>query len=58
MLGAPAARIELSLIRPDGETWSLTVSPGVERFIGYYPRLEGFASAGPVLVYKSLAVPG
>jgi hypothetical protein len=58
MLGAPAARIELELSRPDGEPWSLTVSPGIERFIGYYPRLEGFASAGPVLVYRSLAVPG
>jgi hypothetical protein len=58
LLGAPAARIELALLRPDGEPWSLTVSPGIERFIGFYPRLEGFACAGPVLVYRSLAVPG
>ena len=58
MLGAPARRIELALTRPDGEPWALTVSPGIERFIGYYPRLEGFACAGPVLTYRSLAVPG
>ena len=59
MLGASsAARVELALTRPDGEPWSLTVSPGVEKYIGYYPRLEGFACAGPVLVYRSLAVPG
>lgn len=58
MLGMPAPRIELALSRPDGEPWSLIVSPGIERFIGYYPRLEGFACAGPVLVYRSRAVPG
>ena len=58
MLGPPAARVELALTRPDGEPWSLTVSPGVERFIGFYPRLEGFACAGPVLVYRNLAIPG
>ena len=58
LLGTPAPRIELALRRPDGKAWSLTVSPGVERFIGYYPRLEGFACAGPLLVYRTLAIPG
>ncbi|HEY5724270.1 MAG TPA: hypothetical protein VIT45_18315 [Allosphingosinicella sp.] len=58
LLGAPATRLELALTRPDGEPWSLTVSPGIERYIGFYPRIEGFACAGPVLVYRSLAVPG
>jgi len=57
LLGAPTSRLELALTRPDGEPWSLTVSPGIERFIGYYPRLEGFACAGPVLVYRNPAIP-
>ena len=56
MLGTPAPRLELALRRPDGEPWSLTVSPGIERFIGHYPRLEGFACAGPVLTYRRLAI--
>lgn len=58
LLGAPPPRLELALTRPNGEPWSLTVSPGMERYIGHYPRLEGFACAGPVLVYRSLALPG
>lgn len=37
--------IELVLRNEDGSPWVLRVSPGVERFIGYYSRLDGF---GPV----------
>ena len=59
ILGASLApRVELVLHRPDGSPWSLTVSPGIERFIGYYPRLEGFACAGPILEYRPIQPAG
>ena len=58
LLGTPSPRVELSLPRPDGTPWSLTVSTGMERFIGYYPRLAGFACTGPLLVYRGPALPG
>jgi hypothetical protein len=55
MLGASLApRVELVLRRPDGSPWSLIVSPGVECFIGYYPRLDGFDGGGPLLEYSLL----
>ena len=59
LLGASRpARVELLLTRPDGSPWTLTVSPGVERFIGYYPRLEGFACAGPLIEYHKVQPAG
>ena len=42
-------RMELVLYLPGNRLWSVTVSPGVERFIGHYPRIDGF-NAGPGLI--------
>lgn len=46
---ADPVRVELVLNTPDGRPWRLTVSPGMERFIGYYPRVEGIDPGGPLL---------
>ena len=45
-------RLELVLRLPDGSPWRLTVSPGMERFIGYYPRIEGIDPGGPLLRFR------
>jgi hypothetical protein len=50
--GPHAQRLELVLRLADGSPWRLTVSPGMERFIGYYPRLEGIDAGGPVLRFQ------
>ena len=55
---APAAgapRVELILRLSDGSPWRLSVSPGVERFIGHYPRLPGFEGESRLLLYRSVA---
>ena len=52
--GAVAPRVELVLRGPDGAPWTLTMSPGMERFVGHYPRLEGFDCGGPLLLYSSV----
>jgi hypothetical protein len=55
LFGADVApRVELALRLPDGRPWSLTFSPGIERFIGHYPRLEGFNCRGPLLEYARI----
>ena len=48
---ADRSRIELVLRLADGSPWRLTVSPGIERFIGHYPRIEGIDAGGPLLRY-------
>jgi hypothetical protein len=49
---APAPpRVELVLFKEDGARWVLNVSPGIEKFIGSYPRLEGIKGTTPLLVY-------
>ena len=56
--GSPAAeapRVELLLRLPDGAPWRLSLSAGLERFIGHYPRLEGFRAAGPLLEYRAVS---
>ena len=51
LFGAPVAqRVELVLYR-DGSPWVLSVAPGVERFIGRYPRVEGIDAGAPLLQY-------
>lgn len=50
--GFEPARVQLVLVGPDEGEWTLTVSAGMERFIGFYPRLEGIASDGPLLRYR------
>lgn len=43
--------VELVLRLEDSSPWHLTVSAGVERFIGYYPRLDGFDTGGPLVSF-------
>lgn len=49
---ADSPRLELGLRLADGTPWTLTVSPGIERFIGYYPRVDGIDSDGPLLRFR------
>ncbi len=51
-------RLELLLRQPDGQPWSVTFSPGIERFIGAYPRLEGVDAGGSLLEYRAVAPTG
>ena len=51
VLPRPAGTVELVLRLPAGGPWSLTFSPGMERFIGYYPRLCGIGPGGSLLAY-------
>lgn len=46
------SQVQLMLRFPDGARWSLTVSKGMERFIGHYPRIAGLGSGGPLLRYE------
>lgn len=52
---ADAPRVELLLHLPDGAPWRLSVSAGIERFIGHYPRLDGIAAAGALLEYRAIS---
>lgn len=48
------SKVQLMLRTPEGGQWRLTLSRGMERFIGHYPRVAGLGSGGPLLRYKSL----
>jgi len=52
---AQVQRLELVLRLADGSPWRLTLSPGMERFIGYYPRIDGFDPGGPLLRFQVAA---
>jgi hypothetical protein len=43
-------RIALVLAGADGESWTVTMSPGIDRFIGRYPRLESIAAGDSSLL--------
>jgi hypothetical protein len=49
---ADSPRLELALRLADGSPWRLTVSAGIERFIGFYPRVDGIDSGGPLLRFQ------
>lgn len=49
---ADPGRLELVLRLADGSPWRLTFSTGLERFIGHYPRVDGFDSGGPLLSFR------
>jgi hypothetical protein len=51
------AKIQLILRTPDVGSWSVTLSDGIERFIGHYPRVPGLGSDGPLLEYRPVACP-
>jgi hypothetical protein len=48
-----APRLELVLRLADGSPWRLSVSPGIERFIGVYPRIDGIDAGGPLLRFQA-----
>ncbi|HYJ81919.1 MAG TPA: hypothetical protein VEW26_03625 [Allosphingosinicella sp.] len=50
---ADPGRIELVLRLEDGSPWRLVVSPGMERFIGYYPRVDGIDAGGSLLRFRA-----
>ena len=50
--------IQLMLKTPDGRRWALTLSQGMERFIGHYPRVAGLGSGGPLLRYERVGPTG
>ena len=49
---ADPVRLELVLRDADGSPWRLTVSAGMERFIGHYPRVDGLDCGGPLLSFR------
>ena len=51
---AARPRVELLLRLEDGRPWSLTVSAGMERFIGYYPKIGGIDSGEPLLSFRAV----
>ena len=43
------------VLRRDGApAWTVRFSEGIERFIGLYPRLDGFDCGEPLLVYREI----
>lgn len=52
---AASPRVELALRLEDGSEWRLTVSAGIDRFIGYYPRVDGLDAGGPLLRFKAVS---
>ena len=46
------SRVELRIAHPDGSPWSVDFSPGIERFIGAYPRIEGLVPDGALLAFE------
>jgi hypothetical protein len=51
---AAPPRVELLLRLEDGSPWSLSVSAGIERFIGYYARVDGIDSGEPLLHFQAV----
>jgi len=47
-----SSKIRLNLRTRDGGAWDLTVSVGMERFIGPYSRVPGLSSNSPLLDYQ------
>ena len=45
-------QVELVLADAEGAPWRLSMTKGSERFIGFYPRLPGFAGDAPLLTYR------
>jgi hypothetical protein len=46
------ASVELVLRLADGTPWRLSMSPGMECFIGSYPRVDGIDCGGPLLSFR------
>ena len=54
LIAREAARVELVLTSCTGAPWQLSVSPGVERFIGRYPRIDGLVAEGALLEFRTV----
>jgi hypothetical protein len=52
-----ASTLELVLAGDDGVPWILSLSAGMERFIGAYPRIDGFGAGDPLLVFRPAGQP-
>jgi hypothetical protein len=52
---AGAALLELELRDESGAAWVLTLSAGMERFVGAYPRIDGFDTGGPLITFRTPA---
>jgi hypothetical protein len=50
--------VQLMLKTPAGAGWTLTLSQGMERFIGHYPHVAGLGSGGPLLRYERIGSSG
>lgn len=50
-----APLVQLMLETPDGSRWPVTLSEGMERFIGHYRRVPGLGSGGPLLRFEPVA---
>jgi hypothetical protein len=46
------SRVELRISSPEGGPWSVTFSPGIERFIGAYPRIDALDCEGGLLRFE------
>jgi hypothetical protein len=47
-------QLYLVLRLEDAPAWTIRFSAGIERFIGVYPRLEGFVCGEPLLVFREI----
>ena len=49
-----ARQLYLVLRRGDGSAWTLRFSEGIERFIGAYPRVEGFDCGQALIAFRTI----
>ncbi|HEY1607406.1 MAG TPA: hypothetical protein VGF77_17605 [Allosphingosinicella sp.] len=52
---APA--LQLVLRGEDSAPWVLSLAPVMVKFIGHYPRLDGFGGEEPLLVFRPAGLP-
>ena len=48
------SKLRLNLRTPDGASWELTMTAGMERFIGHYSQVPGLESDGRLLEYQAV----
>lgn len=51
-------RVALTILTPEGHDWMLTMSPGMEVFIGRYRRLKGFECGSGLIRFSSVSMSG
>jgi hypothetical protein len=52
---AEHGRVELVLRFGEGASWTVDFSAGIERFIGYYPRVTGIGADNALLFFQRVA---